>query len=66
MGHRKRKQLDNARRLRRVYFIDPEVGEYKETIKKRHEKVGSSNGARQCLAKGNKETLGAPGNCSEQ
>ena len=25
--------LDNARKLRGVYFIDPEDGEYKETVK---------------------------------
>ena len=34
--------LDNAPRLRGIYFIDSEDGEYKETIKKRKWKVGSS------------------------
>ena len=26
-------KLDNARKLRRIYFIDPEDGEFHETIK---------------------------------
>ena len=40
-GHKKEKQewakekpkLDDARKLKGIYFIDPEDGEYKETIK---------------------------------
>ena len=38
-------ELDNARKLRGIYFIDPEVGEYRETIQKRTEKVGETNGS---------------------
>ena len=37
-------KLDNARRPRGTYFIDPEDGQFKETVKKRKKKVGSSNG----------------------
>ena len=32
-------KLDNARRLRRVYFIDPEDKEFKETNKKARMKL---------------------------
>ena len=32
-------QLDNARRLRRIYFIDPEDKEFKETIKNARKKL---------------------------
>ena len=31
--------LDNARKLRGIYFIDPEVKEFKETIKNAREKL---------------------------
>ena len=46
---------------RGIYFIDPEYGEYKETIKKRKKKpVGEA------LQKRNKEALRASGNWSEE
>ena len=32
-------QLDNARRLRGIYFIDPEDKDFKETIKNAREKL---------------------------
>ena len=32
-------KLDNARRLRSIYFIDPEDGEYKETIENARRKL---------------------------
>ena len=32
MGNLKKPKLDNARRLRGIYFIDPEDKEFKETI----------------------------------
>ena len=35
-------KLDNARRLRGICFIDPDDDDYKDTIKKREKKVGSS------------------------
>ena len=38
LSHEKPK-LDNARRLRRIYFIDPEVKEFKETIKNARKKL---------------------------
>ena len=41
-------KLDNARRLRRIYFIDPEDMEFKETIKNAR-KIGNSNGSRHAL-----------------
>ena len=38
--------LDNARKLRGIYFIDPDDGELKVTTqKKRTEKVGDSDGS---------------------
>ena len=54
-------KLDKARRLRGIYFIDPEDGESKETIKKRKEKAGRSNGGGDALQKRNNEALGATG-----
>ena len=50
-------ELDNARRLRGIYFIDPEDGNMKKTIKKRKEKVGKSNGCGSALQEMDKETL---------
>ena len=35
-------KLDNARKLRGIYFIDAADAEFKETILKRMEEVGSS------------------------
>ena len=35
-------QLDNARKLRRIYFIDPEDKEFKETIKNARKKLATS------------------------
>ena len=35
-------QLDNARKLRGIYFIDPEDKEFKETIKNARKKLGTS------------------------
>ena len=35
----KKPKLDNARRLRGIYFVDPEDGEYKETIKNARRKL---------------------------
>ena len=43
-------KLDNARRLRGIYFIDPADAEFKETIKKRAEKVRKFRCQQQCLA----------------
>ena len=37
-------ELDNARKLRGIYFIDPEDGEYKETIENAMKKVGDTDG----------------------
>ena len=34
--------LDNARKLRGIYFIDPEDAEFKETIKNAREKLETS------------------------
>ena len=35
-------KLDNARRLRGIYFIDPEDTEFKETIKNARKKLETS------------------------
>ena len=37
-------KLDNARRLRGRYFVDPDDEEYKETLLKSDEKIGKSCG----------------------
>ena len=38
-------KLDNARRLRGIYFIDPEDLEFKEIIEKSKKKIGNTNGS---------------------
>ena len=38
-GHMKKPKLDNARKLRGIYFIDPEAKEFKETIKNARKKL---------------------------
>ena len=38
-GHMKNPKLDNARRLRGIYFIDPEDKEFKETIRNARRKL---------------------------
>ena len=45
-SHEKPK-LDNARKLRGIYFIDPEDKEFKETIK--NARIGNTNGSRYAL-----------------
>ena len=42
-------KLDNASKLRGTYFIDPLDKEFKETIKKNAEKVGSSDASSNVL-----------------
>ena len=42
-------KLDNARKLRGIYFIDPDDKEFKETNKKRNEKVGTFHGSSHAL-----------------
>ena len=39
---REKPQLDNARKLRGIYFIDPEDTEFKETIKNTRKKLETS------------------------
>ena len=47
--------LDNARKLRGIYFIDPEDKEFKETIKNARKKIG--NVSCSCYALQNYEEL---------
>ena len=42
--HIDKPKLDDARKLRGIYFLDPDDGELKETFKKRKEKVGDFDG----------------------
>ena len=44
-------KLENARRMRGIYFIDPEDEEYQETIKTCKAIVGSSDGSGPCRAR---------------
>ena len=37
-------KLHSARKLRGIYFVDPDDGEFKETITKSTEKVGDTDG----------------------
>ena len=52
-GLSRKPKLDNARKLRGTYFIDPDDKEFKEIHfkkkKKTHGKVGTSNGSRHAL-----------------
>ena len=41
--------LDNARKLRGIYFIDPEDKEFKETIKNARKKIGNTSGSRYAM-----------------
>ena len=47
--------MEKPRRLRGIYFIDPEDGEYEETIKKREKEIGSSHGSGCALQDGDKK-----------
>ena len=47
-------KLDNARRLRGIHFIDPEDGEYKETIKNAQRKLEVPMEAAMLCKKGTK------------
>ena len=47
--------LENARKLRGIYFIDPEDTEFKETIKNARKKL--ENVSRSCYALQNYEEL---------
>ena len=42
-------ELDNARKLRGIYFIDLEDKEFKETIKNARKKLENANGSRCAL-----------------
>ena len=44
-------KLDNARRLRGIYFIDPDDQDSKETLKKCEKKTGKTYGTRHALQK---------------
>ena len=49
-------ELDNARRLRGIYFIDPEDKEFKETIKNARKKlIGNADGS--CYALQDKQAM---------
>ena len=41
--------LENARKLRGIYFIDPEDTEFKETIKNARKKLENTSGSRYAL-----------------
>ena len=45
----KKPKLDNARRLRGIYFVDPEDKEFKETIQECSQEIGNTNGSRYAL-----------------
>ena len=49
-------KLENARRMREIYFIDPEDEEHQETIKTCKATVGSSDGSGPCRARRKTQT----------
>ena len=59
-------KADNAQKLKCIYFIDPEDGEYKENFKQRREKVGGSDEGGYALQERDKEALRVSGNSSEE
>ena len=59
-------KLDTARKLRGIYFIDPEDCELKETIKNAREKLEVPQEAAMPCKKRNKEALWASGKRSEE
>ena len=54
-------KLDNARKLRCIYSIDSEDGEYKETIKNARKKLEVSVGAAMLCKMGTKSVHGSYG-----
>ena len=42
-------KLDNARRLRGIYYIDPDYMEFKDTMKSARKKIRSAAGVRHAL-----------------
>ena len=59
-------KLDNARKLRGIFFVDPEDGEYKETIKNERKKIGSSYGSGYVMQDEDKKAcVEVKGNCSK-
>ena len=59
-------KLDNARKLRGIYFVDPEEEEYEETRRKRKKDTRNSFGRGCALQDRSKKAFsGATGNCSE-
>ena len=59
-------QLDNARKLRGIYFIDPEDKEFKETIKNAHKKLGTPEApAMPCKISKNNQNWGTRGKSNE-
>ena len=51
-------KFDNARKMRSIYFTDPTDAEFKETMKKRAGKVGSSDASSNALQDQAKEVQG--------
>ena len=49
MGDWKKTKLDNARRLRRIFFIDPENMEFREIISENKKKIGNTNDSSHAL-----------------
>ena len=60
-GSHEKPKLDNARKLRGIYFIDPEDKEFKETIKNARKKLENANGSCYALQdKQEKQECGDP------
>ena len=57
MGKRDKPTLDNARRFRCIYFIDPEDGEFQETIKNAVRKLEVPMEATMPCKKGTKKSF---------
>ena len=60
-----RPKLDDAPRLRGIYFVDPDDEEYKEIFKQKRGKVGSAYGHYNAVQKGTGKSEQLAGNWSD-
>ena len=64
-GKIEKPELDNARQLRGIYFIDPDDEKFEVTFSKCEEEVGSAYGRHHAVQKGDGKSEQLTGNWSE-